>query len=552
MGDRQSDFVNMMLPYAIAVGKKTGLDPRLVIAQSALETGYGQSAPNNNYFGIKSHGKQGGATMATTEVYNGQPTRVNDSFRTYSDPGQSAADYAQFLLDNPRYRGVLAETTLGGQINAMGASGYATDPQYADKLRAIATGLPISEGAMIGAETMAALGKGPTVSFLPNGDMSTGGGGMAGGNVTMSTMGGQQDQAPSIWNNLFGGALADPDKRARLAIALEGMTLNPNQALIQTQAEGIKSRADEKKAATEINRTAAWLRSQGRDDLAAAVESGALGGRDAAGIAMQPAPTVKPMSAAGKLEADYRAGLITPEAYKAGMAGLASSGTTVNVGQGGQPSPQLLGTSGLVAIPDASSPQGWRIEPAQGSPLAEEAKRTAKSATVAEGAKEIAGSTIISAADRARNAAKSMGATGLIGSALSYIPTTEAAEVYRQVDVLKSQAKVENLTAMRAASPTGGALGSVTEKEAEMLAAKSGALDPKSPNFSRDLDDYELTLLQTIHGPAAGKAIFDQSRNGVMPVNPAGVATIATDAEYDALPSGTEFVGPDGVKRRKP
>jgi len=334
MGDRQSDFVNMMLPYAIAVGKKTGLDPRLVIAQSALETGYGQSAPNNNYFGVKSHGKQGGATMATTEVYNGQPTRVNDSFRTYSDPGQSAADYAQFLLDNPRYRGVLAETTLGGQINAMGSSGYATDPQYADKLRAIATGLPISEGAMIGAETMAALGKGPTVSFLPNGDMNTGGGGMAGGNVTMSTMGGQQEQAPSIWNNLFGGALADPDKRARLAIALEGMTLNPNQALIQTQAEGIKSRADEKKAATEINRTAAWLRSQGRDDLAAAVESGALGGRDAAGIAMQPKPKVEPMSAAGKLEADYRAGLITPEAYKAGIAGLAPAGTTVNVGAG--------------------------------------------------------------------------------------------------------------------------------------------------------------------------------------------------------------------------
>ena len=326
MGDRQSDFVNMMLPYAIAVGKKTGLDPRLVIAQSALETGYGQSAPNNNYFGVKSHGKQGGATMATTEVYNGQPTRVNDSFRTYSDPGQSAADYAQFLLDNPRYRGVLAETTLGGQINAMGSSGYATDPQYADKLRAIATGLPISEGAMIGAETMAALGKGPTVSFLPNGDMNTGGGGMAGGNVTMSTMGGQQEQAPSIWNNLFGGALADPDKRARLAIALEGMTLNPNQALIQTQAEGIKSRADEKKAATEINRTAAWLRSQGRDDLAAAVESGALGGRDAAGIAMRPAQSNVPASFQALHLQAQAAGLKpgTPEYQKFMMTGGAA------------------------------------------------------------------------------------------------------------------------------------------------------------------------------------------------------------------------------------
>lgn len=155
---------------------------------------------------------------------------------------------------------------------------------------------------------------------------NTGGGGMAGGNVTMSTMGGQQEQAPSIWNNLFGGALADPDKRARLAIALEGMTLNPNQALIQTQAEGIKSRADEKKAATEINRTAAWLRSQGRDDLAAAVESGALGGRDAAGIAMQPAQSNVPASFQALDLQAQAAGLKpgTPEYQKFMMTGGAA------------------------------------------------------------------------------------------------------------------------------------------------------------------------------------------------------------------------------------
>ena len=133
------------------------------------------------------------------------------------------------------------------------------------------------------------------------------------------------------------------------------------------------------------------------------------------------------------------------------------------------------------------------------------------------------------------------------------MPTSKAAEVYRQVDVLKSQAKVENLTAMRLASPTGGALGSVTEKEAEMLAAKSGALDPKSPYFVRDLDDYELTLLQTIHGPAAGKAIFDQSRNGApSQASGAGPVQMSTDAEYEALPSGTSFIGPDGKTRRKP
>lgn len=486
MGDRQSDFVNMMLPYAIAVGKKTGLDPRLVIAQSALETGYGQSAPNNNYFGVKSHGKQGGATMATTEVYNGQPTRVNDSFRTYSDPGQSAADYAQFLLDNPRYRGVLAETTLGGQINAMGSSGYATDPQYADKLRAIATGLPISEGAMIGAETMAALGKGPTVSFLPNGDMNTGGGGMAGGNVTTSTMGGQQQQAPSIWNNLFGGALADPDKRARLAIALEGMTLNPNQALIQTQAEGIKSRADEKKAATEINRTAAWLRSQGRDDLAAAVESGALGGRDAAGIAMQPAQSNVPASFQALDLQAQAAGLKpgTPEYQKFMMTGGAAD----------------TGVPAAFAALDAQAQAAGFVPGSQeykdfmatrGAGLAEAAKITAGAAAEAQ----VAAPGDIAAADKALaeidgikkhpGLDRGTGWTSLANS----IPGTVGYDFQNRVNQVKSGAFMTAIEQMRG-------LGALSNAEGQTATAAVNRMDTATSKeeFLAAMSDYEAII----------------------------------------------------------
>lgn len=271
-------FTKMMLPHALAVSRQTGLDPRLVIAQSALETGYGKSAPNNNYFGIKSHGA-GGARMATTEVVNGQPVRIADSFRTYGDPGQSAADYARFLQRNPRYKGVLAEGTLQGQIDAMGKSGYATDPNYAAKLSRIATGLPIDDGMMIGAETMAALGKGPQVNMLPDGQPSRGllGGGGDGG-VTTSTQGAPMEppRKPSIWDKI-GGPLADPDKRARLAMALEGMTLNPNQGVIEGAKQGIAQRAETKR----MNQTAQWLRSQGRDDLAQAVEGGMIGGGDA-------------------------------------------------------------------------------------------------------------------------------------------------------------------------------------------------------------------------------------------------------------------------------
>ena len=119
---------------------------------------------------------------------------------------------------------------------------------------------------------------------------------------------------------------------------------------------------------------------------------------------------------------------------------------------------------------------------------------------------------IVSAASRARAAADERALTGMAGQVASNLPGTANAEVYRQVEVLKSNAKVENLTAMRQASPTGGALGSVTEKESEMLAAKAGALDPASPTFQRDLDDYERTLLRIVHGPEEGDRIFEATR----------------------------------------
>lgn len=142
-------FVQMMMPHALEVSKATGLDPRLVIAQAALETGYGSAAPGNNYFGIKSHGQPGGQTLATTEAGPNGMVPTNDSFRTYADPSASARDYAEFLKSNSRYQPVLGAQGLDAQIDAMGKSGYATDPNYAGKLRQIAQGLPQQGGPMV-------------------------------------------------------------------------------------------------------------------------------------------------------------------------------------------------------------------------------------------------------------------------------------------------------------------------------------------------------------------------------------------------------------------
>ena len=132
------DFAKQFMPYAQQVSQRTGLDPRLVLAQAALETGYGRSAPNNNFFGIKSHGKSGGSNLMTKEFEGGRMVSKPQSFRGYADPSGSFQDYADFILRNPRYKTVLAEGDLGGQIAAMGRSGYATDPEYAQKLRSIA------------------------------------------------------------------------------------------------------------------------------------------------------------------------------------------------------------------------------------------------------------------------------------------------------------------------------------------------------------------------------------------------------------------------------
>jgi hypothetical protein len=164
-GDQQA-FVEAMMPHALRVSEQTGLDPRLVIAQAAQETGWGKSAPNNNYFGIKSHGKGGGATMGTTEYVNGRPVQTADSFRQYGGMGQSADDYAAFLQSNPRYRSMLGAQGLDAQLAALGQSGYATDPNYAASVGSIARGINLPSEPMSGGSGMDSLSGGLVMDVM--------------------------------------------------------------------------------------------------------------------------------------------------------------------------------------------------------------------------------------------------------------------------------------------------------------------------------------------------------------------------------------------------
>ena len=152
-----------------------------------------------------------------------------------------------------------------------------------------------------------------------------------------------------------------------------------------------------------------------------------------------------------------------------------------------------------------------------GGPASQDAAAAGRAAEVAGGNAATATRVIQNAAQRARTAAQDRMVGGLAGQLAAQNPGSQNAEVYRQVATLQSNAKIENLQAMRAASPTGGALGAVSDSENAMLGAKSGAIDPASPNFLRDLADYELTLMQVIHGNDAGMQIFQQAYPGGVP-----------------------------------
>ena len=196
---------------------------------------------------------------------------------------------------------------------------------------------------------------------------------------------------------------------------------------------------------------------------------------------------------------------LPPGAYQKGPKGeiktIGGGGTTVNVSTGSEVGTIPQGYE-LFTDPDTGARS---LRPIAGGPE----DTTDADAAKASGA-AVASDVITKAADRALEANNGRWVGGLGGYAASFNPSTENAEVYRQVEVLTANAKVENLQAMRNESPTGGALGSVTEKETQMLADQAGALDPASPHFERDLLDYTRNLLRVIHGYEAGTAIFNE------------------------------------------
>lgn len=131
-----SDFCRKTLPLACEVFNKYKLNPIGVMAQAALESGWGKSTPGNMWFGIKANKSWTGdkQLLWTTEYINGEKIKVQRYFRAYNSALESFLDYGKLIATNNRYIAALnypGYYETDNYIRAIAAAGYATSPTYA-------------------------------------------------------------------------------------------------------------------------------------------------------------------------------------------------------------------------------------------------------------------------------------------------------------------------------------------------------------------------------------------------------------------------------------
>ncbi|MDO5696097.1 MAG: glucosaminidase domain-containing protein [Eubacteriales bacterium] len=127
-------FINGIAPYAVDTARANpALYPSIMIAQACLETGYGQSVPQNNIFGIKSLPGKPERSLETTEVVNGERVTVTAGFAVFNDYADAFQSYAALLMNAPVYESVRNAGSPEAAAHALTGT-YATDPRYARSL----------------------------------------------------------------------------------------------------------------------------------------------------------------------------------------------------------------------------------------------------------------------------------------------------------------------------------------------------------------------------------------------------------------------------------
>jgi peptidoglycan hydrolase FlgJ len=141
-------FLSSLLPHAERAARELGVDPHALLAQAALETGWGKSmpaksdgSPSFNLFGIKAGSSWNGESVGvrTLEFESGVAVAKQERFRSYGSAAESFSDYAALIGRSPRYTGARnTGSDVQAFAQALQSGGYATDPNYARKLSAVA------------------------------------------------------------------------------------------------------------------------------------------------------------------------------------------------------------------------------------------------------------------------------------------------------------------------------------------------------------------------------------------------------------------------------
>ncbi len=147
MADSPEDFVHRVKHSAEEAAQRIGVDKAMLIAQAALETGWGehvyadeQGQSTHNLFNIKADARWSGERVErpTLEFLGGQLARTSASFRTYESVKQSFEDYSEFILGNERYRPAVEKANDAmAYIRNIHRAGYATDPEYSEKVASV-------------------------------------------------------------------------------------------------------------------------------------------------------------------------------------------------------------------------------------------------------------------------------------------------------------------------------------------------------------------------------------------------------------------------------
>lgn len=148
-------FVRRVLPYAQSAAEKIGVSPAVLVAQAALETGWGKHVPTGpdgknsyNFLGIKAGNDWSGSkiNMPTLEYRDGVAQQTQASFRAYPSIKACFDNYVHLITHHPRYQQALAQSgTVSGYLKGLEAGGYATDPAYTAKIGAILNGSTLSK-----------------------------------------------------------------------------------------------------------------------------------------------------------------------------------------------------------------------------------------------------------------------------------------------------------------------------------------------------------------------------------------------------------------------